>query len=62
MSDYSNEKASLARRDAALLEDLSGWLYAYAYQVDACGNDGNLELKKSQERARLAVKALVNYL
>lgn len=62
MNDYRKESADLALKDAAILEDLAGWLRSYHFEVDACGRDGCLEMEKVNDLARQSVKALANYL
>lgn len=61
-NDMDREAAVLAHSDMTVLDDLSGWLSAYHYEVEACGRKGELEREKCKSLARDAVKRLVNYL
>ena len=56
------ERAKFAQKDADMLEDFTGRLRAYNWEVEACGRDGKLELEKLQDKAPMIIKMLVNYL
>jgi hypothetical protein len=56
------EMTKFANSDAKLLEDLSGWLLTYEFEVRSCGRSGEIEMAKIQGLVPKVLKALVNYL
>lgn len=61
-SESDKESAELAQSDMIVMDDLTHWLSAYHFEVNACGNRGELEMAKCRELARQAIKRLVNYI
>ena len=62
VSEYIREQAEFARQDAKALEELAEELRAFHLDVDACGHDGQVHLDKAREKAKDAIRRLVNYL
>jgi len=62
ISELRREQAEFARQDSKALKELAEELRAFHWEVDACGRDGQIHLDKAREKAKDAVKRLVNYL
>lgn len=62
MSYTRKEQAKLAEGDAKVFQELADELMSFHWEVDACGHDGQIPLDKARERARDAIKRLVNYI
>ena len=62
IGEYRKEQARFAKQDAKAFDDLADELRSFHFDVDACGNDGQVHLDKARELARDAIKRLVNYI
>ena len=62
MSRIKKGSVELMKKDILVVSELTEWMRAYVWAVDACGGDGEIEMAEIKEYATKAVKALVNYL
>ena len=61
-TDFDRELANLAASDLKVIDELSGWLSAYDYEVNVCGRKGIIERERCESLARVVIKRLSNFL
>ena len=58
----SKEAADLAEKDSVVLEEMSVLMSNYAWNVNSCGKDGNIDMEKIRKLAPSVLKIIVNYI